>query len=178
MPQKQDKSVLPPEVLDIAPRQDLNHQLCCKNIRFPGIKRSYRCWYCINNGNWFGCGGRTWTYGLRVMSPTSYQLLHPAISIWNCWWIYWWRELDSNQRRRSRQIYSLLPLATRESLHIKINLKQKKIGAGDRNWTHNLLITSQLLYRLSYTSAFLDKNYYISFEILCQHFFYNFSVEN
>ena len=126
----------------------------------------------------FGCGGRTWTYGLRVMSPTSYQLLHPAISIWNCWWIYWWRELDSNQRRRSRQIYSLLPLATRESLHIKINLKQKKIGAGDRNWTHNLLITSQLLYRLSYTSAFLDKNYYISFEILCQHFFYNFSVEN
>ena len=33
---------------------------------------------------WFqdfsGCGGRTRTYGLRVMSPTSYQLLHSAIS--------------------------------------------------------------------------------------------------
>ena len=29
-----------------------------------------------------GCGGRTRTYGLRVMSPTSYQLLYPAI--WNC----------------------------------------------------------------------------------------------
>ena len=26
-----------------------------------------------------GCGGRTRTYGLRVMSPTSYQLLHSAI---------------------------------------------------------------------------------------------------
>ena len=24
-------------------------------------------------------GGRTWTYDLRVMSPTSYQLLHPAM---------------------------------------------------------------------------------------------------
>ena len=27
----------------------------------------------------FGSGGRTLTYDLRVMSPTSYQLLHPAI---------------------------------------------------------------------------------------------------
>ena len=29
----------------------------------------------------FGCGGRTRTCDLRVMSPTSYQLLHPAIFI-------------------------------------------------------------------------------------------------
>ena len=28
----------------------------------------------------FGCGGKTRTYDLRVMSPTSCQLLHPAIS--------------------------------------------------------------------------------------------------
>ena len=28
----------------------------------------------------------------------------------------WWRELDSNQRRLSRQIYSLIPLAAREPL--------------------------------------------------------------
>ena len=27
----------------------------------------------------FGCGKRTWTSDLRVMSPTSYQLLHPAM---------------------------------------------------------------------------------------------------
>ena len=26
----------------------------------------------------YGCGGRTWTYDLRVMSPTSYRLLYPA----------------------------------------------------------------------------------------------------
>ena len=40
-----------------------------------------------------GCGGRTRTYDLRVMSPTSYQLLHPAIYI-----IFkkWRRKRDSN----------------------------------------------------------------------------------
>ncbi len=34
------------------------------------------------------------------------------------WFFYsiWWRRTDSNHRRRSRQIYSLLPLATRELL--------------------------------------------------------------
>ena len=31
------------------------------------------------NQDFSGCGGRTRTYGLRVMSPTSYQLLHSAI---------------------------------------------------------------------------------------------------
>jgi hypothetical protein len=30
----------------------------------------------------FGCGGRIRTCDLRVMSPTSYQLLHSAVSIW------------------------------------------------------------------------------------------------
>ena len=30
---------------------------------------------------------------------------------------YWWRGEDSNLRRLSRQIYSLIPLATREPLH-------------------------------------------------------------
>ena len=41
------------------------------------------------------------------------------------------------------QIYSLPRLAT--SLPF-----QKKDGAENRNWTRNLLITSQLLYQLSY----------------------------
>ena len=62
----------------------------------------------------------------------------------------WWREKDSNLRRRSRQIYSLLPLATREPLHLhEIKLY---FGAGERNRTPNLLITNQLLCQLSYTS--------------------------
>ena len=56
----------------------------------------------------------------------------------------------------TRQIYSLIPLATREPLrtrtvkrpsnYLKIN------GAGGRNRTPDLRITSALLYRLSYTS--------------------------
>ncbi len=29
----------------------------------------------------------------------------------------WWREKDSNLRRLCRQIYSLIPLTARESLH-------------------------------------------------------------
>ena len=55
----------------------------------------------------------------------------------------WWEEVDSNHRRHGRQIYSLLPLAARES---------SLVGAGDRNRTSNLLITNQLLCQLSYTS--------------------------
>ena len=31
----------------------------------------------------------------------------------------WWEEVDSNHRSRGRQIYSLLPLAARESSQIK-----------------------------------------------------------
>ena len=33
----------------------------------------------MNTGYFYGCGGRTRTYDLRVMSPTSYQLLYSAI---------------------------------------------------------------------------------------------------
>ena len=49
-------------------------------------------------------------------------------------------EEDSNLRRRCQQIYSLPPLATRESI-------QK---ADDRTRTDNLLITNQLLCQLSH----------------------------
>ena len=43
----------------------------------------------------FGCGDRTWTCDLRVMSPTSYQLLHPAMLYLN---LIWRRKRDSNPR--------------------------------------------------------------------------------
>ena len=58
----------------------------------------------------FGSGGRTWTYDLRVMSPTSYQLLHPAM-------IGGGGRIRTFEGKR-RQIYSLLPLATREPHHL------------------------------------------------------------
>ena len=35
----------------------------------------------------------------------------------------WWAGMDSNHRSRRRQIYSLLPLATREPTHIKFAKK-------------------------------------------------------
>ena len=59
----------------------------------------------------------------------------------------WWGRTDSNHRSETQQIYSLSPLATRELPHMKFYL----IGAGRRTRTPDLLITNQLLYRLSYT---------------------------
>ena len=50
-------------------------------------------------------------------------------------------EVDSNHRSKLQQIYSLSPLATRESAHLK---------ADDRTRTDNLLITNQLLCQLSH----------------------------
>ena len=64
----------------------------------------------------------------------------------------WWREVDSNHRRLSRQIYSLLPLATREPLHIFLYYIETN-GADTKSRTRDLLITSQLLYQLSYVGV-------------------------
>ncbi len=47
----------------------------------------------------------------------------------------------------ARQIYSLIPLATREPHH----QGHFANGAGTKSRTRDLLITSQLLYQLSYT---------------------------
>ena len=55
-----------------------------------------------------------------------------------------WAEKDSNLRRRCQQIYSLPPLATRESAH----------KADERTRTVNLLITNQLLCQLSHIGVF------------------------
>ncbi len=57
-----------------------------------------------------GDGNRTHVISLEGWSSTIE--LHPQIS-----YIIWWRGEDSNLRRLSRQIYSLIPLATREPLH-------------------------------------------------------------
>ena len=46
-------------------------QICQKS------KKNHR--FLIKNGGFYGCGGRTRTYDLRVMSPTSCQLLYSAI---------------------------------------------------------------------------------------------------
>ena len=83
----------------------------------------------------------------------------PLLSQWikkqtsYCLSVFWWERVDSNHRSQRQQIYSLPPLATREHSHIKFQLFLKA-GAGGRTRTPDLLITNQLLYQLSYTSAF------------------------
>ena len=64
-----------------------------------------------------------------------------------------WAEVDSNHRSKLQQIYSLSPLATRESTHMKFYCLPTDIiqinclmQADDRTRTDNLLITNQLLY--------------------------------
>ena len=70
-----------------------------------------------------------------------------------------------------RQIYSLLPLTTRPFHHIILDHIALSIclvltGAGKGIRTSDLLITSQLLYRLSYTGFNkLDILHYIAFSV-------------
>ena len=46
------------------------------------------------------------------MSPTSFQTAPPRVMKFK------WMEVDSNHRSNLQQIYSLSPLATRESIHL------------------------------------------------------------
>ena len=67
-------------------------------------------------------GDRIWTYDLRVMSPTSFQTAPPRVII-KLVLSTEWTEVDSNHRSNLQQIYSLSPLATRESAHsFKVSL--------------------------------------------------------
>ena len=63
----------------------------------------------------------------------------------------WWRELDSNQRRLSQQIYSLPPLATRESLHYTLFsiIPRKRVSRKGRailHFFHTLSITQTAMW--------------------------------
>ena len=80
--------------------------------------------------------------------------------------------MDSNHRSHWQQIYSLPPLATREHSHI---------GAGGRIRTPDLLITNQLLYRLSYTSVFsaiAERSIIITYKMLLVNTFFYFFWKN
>ena len=57
----------------------------------------------------------------------------------------WWRGLDSNQRSETRQIYSLLPLATREPLRLRQEKLYRIIGylsTGFRNFFLSNLVNN------------------------------------
>ena len=62
-------------------------------------------------------------------------------------------EVDSNHRSNLQQIYSLSPLATRESIHMIFLSK-----ADDRTRTDNLLITNQLLCQLSHIGTIASRS--------------------
>ena len=63
--------------------QNMGQEVLCKNSKFlfelkytesgKKVLKSY------DFRTFYGCGGRTRTYDLRVMSPTSFQLLYSAI---------------------------------------------------------------------------------------------------
>ena len=82
------------------------------------------------------CGGRIWTYDLRVMSPTSFQTAPPRdIMLYMICSLLRkysrkrkWMEVDSNHRSNLQQIYSLSPLATRESIHMELCSIKPMIG--------------------------------------------------
>ena len=64
-----------------------------------------------------GIGFEPMTFGLWARRAS--RLLHPAINV-----IFLkeeWAEVDSNHRSKLQQIYSLSPLATRESAHLSQN---------------------------------------------------------
>ena len=65
-------------------------------------------------------------------------------------------EVDSNHRSVSQQIYSLPPLATRESIQMQSSYSVL-CEADDRTRTDNLLITNQLLCQLSHIGI-IEKN--------------------
>lgn len=82
-----------------------------------------------------------------MAASVRFELTHVRVKVWclTTWLrgkLKWWREMDSNHRTQWEQIYSLSRLAS--------SLPLQKNGAETRTWTRNLLITSQLLYQLSY----------------------------
>ncbi len=99
----------------------------------------------VHASRWsLGAGNGTRTRDVQLGRLTLYQLSYSRVFyLGHHFETVWWRGEDSNLRRLSQQIYSLPPLAAREPL---------PSGAGDGTRTRNLLITNQLLYRLSYAS--------------------------
>ena len=69
----------------------------------------------------------------RILQMSAYWILspvrlpvpprrHPKYRIDH--WLVEWTEVDSNHRSKMQQIYSLSPLASRESVHVKVSSSQ------------------------------------------------------
>ena len=97
---------------------DLNQFLWpSHNWQMPraGIEPATRGFSVLCSTDWaiwaYGSGNRIWTYDLRVMSPTSYLAAPSRV-------IRYMEGEGFEPSKLSQQIYSLPPLATRESLHM------------------------------------------------------------
>jgi hypothetical protein len=66
-------------------------------------------------------------------------------------------------------------LATRELAHIELVTAAFDVGAGGRIRTPDLLITNQLLYRLSYTSTSTGDDYHNKPDRVCQQLNWHYS---
>ena len=100
-----------------------------------------KCSTCWANGTWYGCLGKIRTCACHSQSVVPYRLA--TRQFFNTTFKKVVEGNGFEPLNPKEQIYSLPRLAT--SLPF-----QKKDGAENRNWTRNLLITSQLLYQLSY----------------------------
>ena len=85
---------------------------------------------------------------IYVAASARFELANATVKVWclTAWLrgnFRWWKEMESNHRTRRNRftVCRVWPL----------RYPSKQSGAGNRTWTHNLLITSQLLYQLSYS---------------------------
>ena len=101
-----------------------------------------------------------WCERKTGLEPATYSLEGCRSAKWATSAIEWERK-DSNLRRLSQQIYSLSHLTALElSHHISLCLR-----ADRGTWTHDRLITNQLLYQLSYIgTAFFFQRTCLCFE--------------
>ena len=112
------------------------------------------------------CGGRIWTYDLRVMSPTSFQTAPPRVIIYFLllYSIFSRISIVFNGRRWIRTteascsrftVCPLWPLGNPPIFILNCSLFSE---ADDRTRTDNLLITNQLLCQLSHIGICLLAN--------------------
>ena len=93
---------------------------CCRNpggVPSAGLRRD-KIWGAKSGSGGEGKDGRSECVGAASTNHRSVVFLitpfHQAKTQPNGWAVAWWKGVDSNHRSRRQQIYSLLPLATRE----------------------------------------------------------------
>ena len=88
----------------------------------------------------YGCGGRTWTNDLRVMSPTSYQLLYSAI------YKKWRRKRDSNPRGALTPCRFSRPIPSARLGYFSVYICWYLIGGPCRTRTYDRPVMSRMLW--------------------------------